>query len=492
MNETIKVLNIPIEQINPNIYQPRIKFDNKTLENLSKSIQNYGIIQPLTLRKVGTEYEIIDGERRFKVAEKLGLKTVPAIVLEISEKEAAELILTENLQKEILTPIEEAIAYQQIMLLNNFNIDELAKKIGKDKQSIENKLKLLTLPYEIQDGLLNNNISEAHAKLLAKITNKKDQIKLFHRTKKERITVKNLEEIIENEYQNKDVINLKELEKKNKMEEDTMDNSQFNFNQYNNLLKDNKPEMATQTPAAPIIGGTVPEPKPNQFFPSLEEQPANLEIPGNNIEQPSMSMPTFEMPTQPVTEPTVPVTNPVEVPQMEMPQMPAFETHTQPVTGPTVPVTNPVEVPQMEMPQMPTFEMPTQPVTGPTVPVTNPVEVPQMEMPQMPAFETHTQPVTEPTVPVTNPVEVPQMEMPQMPAFETHTQPVTEPVTNSPAPASSLVEALQVNTPVKTDVMPAVNMIRNLIPLLENSGYQIHLAETNNPDEYQVVIKIQK
>ena len=110
----------------------------------------------------------------------------------------------------------------------------------------------------------------------------------------------------------------------------------------------------------------------------------------------------------------------------------------------------------------------------------------------MPAFETHTQPVTEPTVPVTNPVEVPQMEMPQMPAFETHTQPVTEPVTNSPAPASSLVEALQVNTPVKTDVMPAVNMIRNLIPLLENSGYQIHLAETNNPDEYQVVIKIQK
>ena len=153
MNETIKVLNIPIEQINPNIYQPRIKFDNKTLENLSKSIQNYGIIQPLTLRKVGTEYEIIDGERRFKVAEKLGLKTVPAIVLEISEKEAAELILTENLQKEILTPIEEAIAYQQIMLLNNFNIDELAKKIGKDKQSIENKLKLLTLPYEIQDGL---------------------------------------------------------------------------------------------------------------------------------------------------------------------------------------------------------------------------------------------------------------------------------------------------------------------------------------------------
>ena len=123
MNEERRIENIPIEKIIPNIYQPRINFNENKLNELSKAIKEYGIIQPIILRKVGETYEIIDGERRFRAANKIGIKTVPAIVLDIDEKQAAELLLTENMQKQLLTPIEEANSYQQIMLLNKINID---------------------------------------------------------------------------------------------------------------------------------------------------------------------------------------------------------------------------------------------------------------------------------------------------------------------------------------------------------------------------------
>ena len=185
MDEEKRIDKIPIDKIIPNIYQPRIKFDEKSIKDLSKSIQNHGIIQPLIVRKIGEKYEIIDGERRYKASKKIGLEKLPAIILNVDEKEAAEIILMENMQKQLLTPIEEANAYQQIMLLNRFDLDDLAEKINKEKIYIENKLKLLTLHPEIQEALLDNKISEGHAKILTRVKNREKHLDLFNKIIKE-------------------------------------------------------------------------------------------------------------------------------------------------------------------------------------------------------------------------------------------------------------------------------------------------------------------
>ena len=405
MNER-RIENIPIDKIIPNIYQPRIKFEESKLNELANSLKEYGVIQPIILRNIGDTYEIIDGERRYRAAKKAGFKEIPSIVLNMTEKEAAELLLTENMQKQVLTPIEEANSYQQIMLLNQISVEELSKKLGKDKNYIENKINLLNLPLEIQEALLNNKISEGHAKLLLKIESKTKKIELYKKIITERLTVKALEEIINSEHPEKEVkletneFNLDELsnekflteKKENKMEENNM-NNEMNFNQYNNLLKEQQTQMMEMTQPAPII--PTQEENKNQFFPSLEEQPLNMDIP---VSEEPMAMPQFEVPTF-NSEPQI--------------QNPAFE-----------------------MPQAPAM--------------TEPMAMPQFEVP---AFNPEPQ--------IQNPV----FEMPQ---------------------------ELNKQQPVMVDVMPAVNMIRNLIPLLENSGYKINIEEMDNTGEYQVTLKIQK
>ena len=129
MNENKQIEEVLLTDIIPNIYQPRLNFDENSLKQLTDSVDEYGIIQPLILRKKGSKYEIIDGERRYKSARKLGLDKVPAIILNLNDKQVAEYILTENTQKQLLSPLEEANAYQQMMLLNKMNIDELALKV---------------------------------------------------------------------------------------------------------------------------------------------------------------------------------------------------------------------------------------------------------------------------------------------------------------------------------------------------------------------------
>ena len=454
MNEERRIDNIPIDKIIPNIYQPRIKFDEKSINELANSIKTHGVIQPLIVRKLGVGYEIIDGERRYKAAKKIGLLTIPSIVLNIDDKTSAELILTENMQKQLLTPIEEANAYQQIMLLNKIDENQLANKLGKDKSIIESKLKLLTLSSKIQEALLNNKIAEGHAKALTKITDKEKQLELYEKVLKERIPVKVLEELIQKEVKEEkknenDAISLNDLnkqdflikQKENKMEATKMDNTQMNFNQYNNLLKEKeKPEMVATLQPEPIIGNTISEPNSNDFFPSLEEQPLNLEIPVNNeIDSNLVQMPQFEVPTPSMvtSEPAVSVQQP-QVPSMEAPQM--FDMPT------------PVQMPQFEVPT------PSMVTSEPAVSVQQP-QAPSMEAPQM--FD------------IPTPVRMPQFEVPT-PSMTIVEQPISNPKT------------------VMTNVMPAVNMIRNLIPLLENSGYKINIEETDNPSEYQIVLKVEK
>jgi ParB family chromosome partitioning protein len=148
-----------IDQIKPNSYQPRKEFDEDGIDELASSIKEKGIIQPLVGRKIGDSYEIIAGERRWRAAQKAGLKRIPIILKDASESEVLELALIENLQREDLNPIEEAIAYEQ--LIGDFGLthDEISKRIGKDRSTITNQIRLLKLPERVKQAIKNREIN---------------------------------------------------------------------------------------------------------------------------------------------------------------------------------------------------------------------------------------------------------------------------------------------------------------------------------------------
>lgn len=199
MEESKEVRQIPIEDIIPNRFQPRINFDEKALNELAESIKQHGIIQPLVLRPLGDKFEIIAGERRYKAATLAGLSTVPGIVTEMDDNTSAEVALIENVQRKDLSSIEEAKSYKSMLERSNMTQDELAKKMGLSQSTIANKLRLLNLSEDVQNALTQEKISERHARALLAITNKEDQVKWLDRIIKERLTVRQLDLAIKDE-----------------------------------------------------------------------------------------------------------------------------------------------------------------------------------------------------------------------------------------------------------------------------------------------------
>ncbi len=195
MVENRNVKLIKIEDIVPNRFQPRQIFGEKELNELAASIKEHGIIQPLILRPLGNKYEIIAGERRHKAASIAGLSEVPAIIVEKDDNESAELAIVENIQRKDLTPIEEAKSYKKL-LSRGLIQEEIAQKLGIAQSTVANKLRLLNLTEEVQDALLNNRISERHARGLLRIENPDEQIKLLNKIINEKLTVKQTEEEI--------------------------------------------------------------------------------------------------------------------------------------------------------------------------------------------------------------------------------------------------------------------------------------------------------
>ncbi len=161
---------IPISSIRPNPYQPRKNFDLKGLEELSLSIKSFGIIQPISVRKISDEsYELIAGERRLRASELANLTEIPAIVVEYRDKESAMVAMVENLQRENLNFIEEAEGYNSLIEDHHFTQSELAEKLGKSQSTIANKLRLLKLPPDIQRTLVEENLTERHGRALLKL-----------------------------------------------------------------------------------------------------------------------------------------------------------------------------------------------------------------------------------------------------------------------------------------------------------------------------------
>lgn len=187
--------DIRLEDIKPNPFQPRRIFDAEKIDELAQSIKEHGVFQPIILKRVKTGYIIVSGERRYRAALKVGLSTIPSIIRQYEEAKVAEIALAENLQRENLTPIEEAEAYKIIMKSLKLTQMQLAKKVGKSRSHVTNTLGLLHLPTEVQEMLLKNLISMGHARALSKLENNKQIIKLAHRIVASQLSVRQIEEL---------------------------------------------------------------------------------------------------------------------------------------------------------------------------------------------------------------------------------------------------------------------------------------------------------
>ncbi|WPC41914.1 nucleoid occlusion protein [Clostridium sp. JS66] len=189
---------IPVDFISPNVYQPRKHFDEESLEELAQSINTYGIIQPLSVRKIGEDkYELVAGERRLRAAKKAGLEKVPVIIVDISDRESAAIALLENLQRDNLNFLEEAEAYYNLIKDHSYTQEKLAEAIGKKQSTIANKIRLLRLTPEIRNIVLENNLTERHARALLKLPTEKLQKSVLNVVIKKSLNVKSTEILVE-------------------------------------------------------------------------------------------------------------------------------------------------------------------------------------------------------------------------------------------------------------------------------------------------------
>ena len=263
MNEAGQVRKLPIDDVLPNRFQPRIKFSESEVLALADSIKNHGVIQPILVRPIGDKYEIIAGERRYKASVMAGLKEIPAIVRQLDDKQSAELALIENVQRKDLTPIEEALSYKKILDMGYLTQEQLALKLGKKQSTIANKLRLLNLDEDVQNALLYEKISERHARSLLKLE-QKDQKEMLKRIINERLTVRQTDLEIQkllaekekqNQNQQTNILN-EEIEILDFPEEETVKNMGDNsinqsaqYNIPNNTIQNDIPETTVSNPA---------------------------------------------------------------------------------------------------------------------------------------------------------------------------------------------------------------------------------------------------
>ena len=196
-SEYEEIKKIPVVNIIPNPYQPRTVFDDEKIEELCETIKSHGIIQPIVVRERNGKYEIIAGERRWRAVRKLGMERIPAIVKEFDDEQAASIALIENLQREGLTAIEEAVAYQKLIELHGLTQESMAKRLGKGQSTVANKLRLLHLPKMVQDALLIRKITERHARALLSLKNEELQIQVLGEIIEKELNVKQTEQRIQ-------------------------------------------------------------------------------------------------------------------------------------------------------------------------------------------------------------------------------------------------------------------------------------------------------
>ncbi len=302
-----QILQVPIEDIIPNRFQPRLSFDDSSLSDLASSIKQHGIIQPLVLRRKNDKYEIVAGERRFKAAKMAGLISVPAVISNLDDNASAEVAIVENIQRKDLTSIEEARSYQALLDKGYMTQEELARKMGLSQSAISNKLRLLTLDEAVQEAVLAEKISERHARTLLKVPTHEKQRELLNKVINERLTVKQLEDEIKN-LDEKSTQNVKtiastpvtEIKQTGTPEpintvppKENLSNIEDIFSNVSDLKDiNNFTEPASEIKEVPRTTPDTffsnPEKMPNKFFNFLEDTAANMDV--------EEITPTFEMP----------------------------------------------------------------------------------------------------------------------------------------------------------------------------------------------------
>lgn len=198
-NENSKLL-IPLNKIKSNAEQPRKSFDNERIAELAESIKHHGIIQPLILMKENEDYVIIAGERRWRAAKMAGLKEVPAIIMDITEKEVLEVSLIENIQRQDLNPIEEALAYKRLIDEFKLTQEELSKRIGKSRTTITNCMRLINLDDRVKEYIIEGVLSEGHGRILLSINDEELQYTIAQKVIDEGLSVRELEKLIKKVY----------------------------------------------------------------------------------------------------------------------------------------------------------------------------------------------------------------------------------------------------------------------------------------------------
>ena len=246
MNEREReIIEVSLDDIIPNRFQPRLSFDEQGLNELAESIRQHGIIQPLVLRKIGDKYEIIAGERRYKASYIAGLTKVPAVIIDLNDNESAEVAIVENIQRKDLSPIEEAKSYKKLLDRGYLTQDQLASRMGKNQSTVSNKLRLLNLDEKVQDALLNNKISERHARSLLKLDNKEEQKEVLDEIIEKRLNVRDTEDLINRKLNGEEeIIRIPSFSQK--------EIPSFEFPNYISELTDTKPEENVEVSSTPI------------------------------------------------------------------------------------------------------------------------------------------------------------------------------------------------------------------------------------------------
>ena len=198
VQEVADSIEIPVDSIETNPYQPRTQFDDTALDELKESIRVQGVIQPIALRKVGDKYQLISGERRLKASRLAGLKTIPAYIREATDSQMLELGLIENVQRENLNPMEIAMAYKRLIDECQLKQEELAGRVGKDRTTVNNYLRLLSLPEIVQEGLAAKKLSMGHARALLGVENPDQLVRLYEEVVSRELSVRKVEELVKN------------------------------------------------------------------------------------------------------------------------------------------------------------------------------------------------------------------------------------------------------------------------------------------------------
>ncbi|OWR32143.1 nucleoid occlusion protein [Saccharibacillus sp. O23] len=188
-----EIKQVPVDEVVSSPYQPRTIFDEEKIEELCQTIKTHGVIQPIVVRMRGGRYEIIAGERRWRAVRKLGLTTVPAVVREFNDSQAASIALIENLQREGLTAIEEAVAYEKLLEIHQLTQESLAQRLGKSQSTIANKLRLLQLPEAVKQALTERRITERHARALLSLGSEELRLKVLKEIVDKELNVKQTE-----------------------------------------------------------------------------------------------------------------------------------------------------------------------------------------------------------------------------------------------------------------------------------------------------------